>query len=78
MALSVVVPPNVPLALATASAVGASTVMVSCAEVVLLSELVAKIVTTNVPAADGDQEIWPVAVFTASPLGRPVALNVSP
>jgi len=39
------------------------------------AELMAEIVTVDVPAAEGVPEINPVEVLTVSPAGNPVALN---
>jgi hypothetical protein len=75
VAANVVVPPNEPLAFCTVSPVGETMVIVSDAVVVLLNELLAEIVTVDVPGADGVPEMTPVVVLIASPFGKPVAPN---
>ena len=75
VAVNVVVPPNEPLAFDTVRPVGAATVIVSDAVVVLLNELVAEIVTVDEPTSVGVPEMRPVVLLIESPFGSPAAPN---
>src|SRR4051812_32845277 len=77
VAVSVVVPPKVPVAFAALSAVTTSPgamLIVSEAVVVLLNTFVAEIVTGKSPVRVVVPAITPVDVLMVRPAGRPVAL----